>query len=141
MHRIWFRWLTICLALLVSVPVSSQLRPRLVVYLHTNIRARALEAALQNQMPAIDVVVCSRHRDFERELAHGFDAALAAQPVLAAHGLSLDMRGTRAGDDKEAYILLSIATAVDKSEFASLTVGAVDLLGRDKTTSFVARLL
>jgi hypothetical protein len=141
MHRIWFRWLTICLALLVSVPVSSQLRPRLVVYLHTNIRARALEAALQNQMPAIDVVVCSRHRDFERELAQGFDAALATQPVLRSHNLPIDMRGTRGGDEREPYVLLSIATTIDKSEFPRLTVGAVDLLGREKTAAFVANLL
>lgn len=141
MRRIWFRWLALCLALLVSVPVSSQLRPRLVVYLHTNIRARALEAALQNQMPAIDIVVCSRHRDFERELAQGFDAALAQQPVLKAHNLGIDMRGTRGGDEKEAYVLLSIGTTVDKADFARITVGAVDLLGREKTAAFVANLL
>jgi hypothetical protein len=127
--------------LLVAVPASSQLRPKLVAYLQVSVKSRALESALAKQMPSVDVVVCSRYRDFEREIAQAPDAVLTLQPVLQAHGLAVDLRGTRAGSDSEPYVLLSIGGTHDKSRFAKLSIGAVDLLGRERTAEFVASLL
>ncbi|HTV21168.1 MAG TPA: hypothetical protein VMG12_20925, partial [Polyangiaceae bacterium] len=39
-------------ALLLTTLLAAEDRPRLVVYLHTAIRARALESALQHELPA-----------------------------------------------------------------------------------------
>jgi hypothetical protein len=127
--------------LLSTVSAASQQRPRLIVYLHTSTRARALQTGLERQMPAVDVVVCSRHRDFVRELNQAPDAALALSPVLTAHGLDSHLRGQRAGMDTEPYVLLSIGASVDKARFPGMVVGSVDLLGRDATAKLVANLL
>ncbi|HWA75287.1 MAG TPA: hypothetical protein VG937_23280 [Polyangiaceae bacterium] len=127
--------------LLATLNAASQQRPRLIVYLHTSTRARALQTGLERQMPAVDVVVCSRHRDFVRELSQSPDAALALSPVLQAHGLEANLRGQRAGAESEAYVLLSIGSTIDKARFPSLVIGSVDLLGRDATAKLVANLL
>jgi hypothetical protein len=142
------RWCFIACASLVFVIaglLSSELeaedRPRLVVYLHTTIRARALESTLQRELPAVDVMVVSRHRDFTRELASRPDAALALEPVLRAQGWTSELSGMRAGKDTEPYVLMSIGTSVDAQHPAGLVLGAVDLLGRERTAAFVSKLL
>lgn len=124
-----------------ALPAFSQQRPRLVVYLQTSIRSHALETALAKQMPAVQVVVVGRYRDFAREMEQKPDAALALQPVLSAHGLPVDLRGVRGGKDTENYVLLSIGSSLDKSQFSEAVFGAVDLFGRERTASFVASLL
>ena len=47
------------------------------VYLQTNIRSRALESALELQMPSVDVIVVGRFRDFARGLAERPDEKAA----------------------------------------------------------------
>jgi hypothetical protein len=141
-RRFWAAAVALLLAgLLLSGLAFSQQRPRLIVYLHSSIKSRALETALATRMPSVEVVVYGRYRDFARELAKQPDAAMALAPVLAEHGLSLDLRGVRGGQDTESYVLLSIGSTLDKSQFSKLTVGAVDLLGRERTARFVAELL
>lgn len=138
----WRRFL-LALLLCLALPPSagSQERPRLLVYLHTNIRARALQTALESKLPGMDVVVCGRYHDFVRELARSTDAALALQPVLTALGMSYELKGVRGGEETERYVLLSVGRSIRESEFPRLTIGAVDLLGRENTAKFVARLL
>jgi hypothetical protein len=111
------------------------------VYLQTNIRSRALESALEVQMPSVDVIVVGRYRDFARGLAERPDAALALEPVLRAQGLSYQLRGTRGGQDTESYVLLSTGAPVAKEQRATLVLGAVDLLGRERMGAFVQALL
>ena len=107
--RRWFLWsLAALAAFLVAISAASQDRPRLIVYLQTQVRARALETMLARQMPMVDIIVCGRYRDFTRELATNPEAALALPPVLRAHGLTLDLKAVRAGQETEAYVLLSI---------------------------------
>jgi len=140
--RRWLLWGVAALAAsLVAISAASQDRPRLIVYLQTQVRARALEAMLARQMPMVDVIVCGRYRDFTKELATSPEAALSLPTVLRAHGLTLDLKAVRAGQESEAYVLLSIGKPVDKEHFPALVVGAVDLLGRDGTADFVATLL
>lgn len=145
-HRIsrsWFLvWagVAVLIALFSARELPADDRPRLVVYLHTTIRARALESALQHELPAVDVLVVSRHRDFARELARRPDAALALQPVLRDQGWSSELSGLRDGEDTEPYVLLSIG-GVDAARSAQLVLGAVDLMGRERTAAFVAGLL
>ena len=129
------------MALLLSGSLAAEERPRLIVYLHTPIRARALEGALEHELPAVDVLVVSRHRDFARELAQGADAALALQPVLRDRGWESELSGTRGGEDSERYVLLSIGSGVDLARSPPPVLGAVDLMGRERTSTFVAGLL
>lgn len=116
-------------------------RPRLVVYVQTNTRARTIQTSLERQMPLLEIVVCSRHRDFLREIERGFDAALAPQIVLQTQGLNVDVKGYRSNAEEEPYVLLSVGSTPDKSQWPKLTLGAVDLLGRDRTSKFIASLL
>jgi hypothetical protein len=142
--RSWFLvWagLGVLIALFSARELPAEDRPRLVVYLHTTIRARALESALQHELPAVDVLVVSRHRDFARELAQRPDAALALQPVLRDQGWNSELAGTRSGEETEPYVLLSIGAGVDAARSAELVLGAVDLMGRERTSAFVAGLL
>lgn len=124
-----------------ALTVSSEERPRLMVYLQTNIRSRALESALESQMPSVDVIVVGRFRDFARGLAERPDAAIALEPVLKAQGVNYQMRGTRAGQDTESYVLLSTGAPIVKEQRAGLVLGAVDLLGRERMAAFVQTLL
>ncbi len=140
--RLW--WCVCALALSLvgwSGIASSQQRPRLVVYLLTSVKPHALEAALSRQMPAVDVTVCSRYRDFVALLATQPDATLALEPVLVEHGQARDVRGLRAGQDSEPYVLLAVGANIDPSQFGRISVGTVDLLGRERTGKLVARLL
>jgi len=143
--RFWPRFRLLCCVLAaclsIATTASPQQRPRLVAYLQVSVKSRALESALAKQMPGVDVVVCSRYRDFERELLRAPDAVLALGPVLLAHGMQLDLKGTRSGEDSEPYVLLSIGAAHDKARYRELVIGAVDLLGRKRTADFVAGLL
>src|SRR5262249_14778862 len=80
--RVFLWGLALLAACLVAITAASQDRPRLIVYLQTQVRARALEAMLARQMPSVDVIVCGRYRDFTRELESSPEAALALPPVL-----------------------------------------------------------
>ncbi len=100
-----------------------------------------MQTVLAQKMPAVDVIVCGRYRDFTREIEQSADAALALQPVLRAHNLPLDLKGVRNGDEMEPYVLLSVGAGLDRSQFPRLVVGSVDLLGRENTSRFVASLL
>lgn len=111
------------------------------VYLQTDIRSRALESALESRMPSVDVIVVGRYRDFARGLTERPDAAIALEPVLKAQGLDYQLRGTRAGQDTENYVLLSSGSTIDKQQRAKLVLGTVDLLGRERMGPFVQALL
>lgn len=138
------RWLigsSLVATLCFPISALSQSRPRLVVYLRTQVKSRTLEALLAQRMPDVEVVVCARYRDFIHELGRAPDAALALTPVLSAHGMALDLKGRRGGRESETYVLLSVGALIDQARYPSLVIGAVDLLGRDKTADFVTSLL
>jgi hypothetical protein len=138
---LWLIGWAVCVGVLsFAFDAASEQRPRLIVYVHSSVKTRALENALAQRMPAVDVTVYGRYRDFARELGR-VDAAMAVQPVLSAHGLPLDLKGVRGGHDTEPFVLLSIGATLERSQFKRLRVGAVDLLGRERTARFVATLL
>ncbi|HMI83153.1 MAG TPA: hypothetical protein VK550_03615, partial [Polyangiaceae bacterium] len=127
-RRFWLSALMVAGALLLCAVVAfSQDRPRLIVYLHTEVKPRALEALLARQMPGTDVIVCGRYRDFTRELSTSADAALALDPVLQANALNTDLKGLRGGRDSEPYVLLSIGGNIDAARFSTIVLGTVDL--------------
>lgn len=115
--------------------------PRLLVYVHTPVRPRALESTLKESLPQVDVTVVGRHRDFKRGLSRSPDAAMAARPVLKSLQLEATLQGVRDGKDEEPYVVMSLGKPVQPAECAELTVGAVDLLGRKATAQFLTDLL
>lgn len=112
---------------------------KLLVFLHVAVKQRALQSALQGALAGIEVNAVGRVGDFERSLKEGVDAVIALPPVLSAYKLSPGLQGQRGGTADERYSLVGVGTAPDPSKVT--TVGALDLLGRDGTTSFVKGLL
>jgi hypothetical protein len=121
--------------------VAAQGKPVVHVFLQLDAKSGALEKMLQQQLPALGVTVFSRYRDLEDASATAKpDALVAITPVLQQRGKKPALQGTRGGKDQEAYILVSVGNALDGS-LSGKTIGAVDVMGRDGTQSFVAGLL
>jgi hypothetical protein len=109
------------------------------VFLHTAVKQRALQDALTAALPGVTVTTVGRVADFERKLAEGTDAVLTLPIVLQSKGLTIALRGHRGGVPHEKYVLLGADSVPNPSQVAS--VGAVDILGRSGTTTFVSSLL
>lgn len=112
---------------------------KLLVFLHVAIKQRALQSELQSAMPGIDVTAVGRVGDWERALKEGADAVVALPLVLSAYKLTPKLRGQRAGATDEPYSLIGVGVPPEPSKVA--TVGALDLLGREGTNSFVKNLV
>jgi hypothetical protein len=128
----------IALASLVTRTADAA-NPRLLVFLHVAIKQRALESVLQGALPGIDVTTVGRIGDWERGLKEGTDAVVALPPVLSAYKLSSSLQGQRGGATEETYALVGVGAPPDPLRV--VTVGALDLLGRDKTNGFVREML
>ncbi len=116
-------------------------RPVLHVFLQLDAKSGAVEKMLQEQLPALGVTVFSRYRDLEDATATGNpDGLLAIPPVLEQRGQKPVLQGTREGKHSEPYLLVWVGSSLD-GPLSGKTIGAVDVLGRDGTQSFVARLL
>jgi hypothetical protein len=112
---------------------------RLLVFLHLIAKQRALQAQLQEAMPALAVTAVGRVADLQRALEEGEDAVLSVGPVLSAHGLTPRLTGYQKGRPDETYSLVAPDQLPDPARVAG--VGALDLLGREGTTQFVHTLL
>ncbi|HMA95923.1 MAG TPA: hypothetical protein VKP30_24715 [Polyangiaceae bacterium] len=108
---------------------------RLLVFLHVAVKQRALQGQFQNALPGVDVTAVGRIGDFERSLKEGADTVMALPIVLSAYKLTPTLRGMRGGSSEEKYSLVAVGSAPDPATVTS--VGALDVLGRGGTTSFV----
>jgi len=126
------------LSLLASSTSQAQ-APKLLVFLHVSLKQRAFQGLLQSALPGIDVTAVGRVADFDRSLADAPDAVLTLPLVLQARKLSVQLQGRHAGASDERYALVAADAAPDPARVK--TVGALDLLGRDGTNSFVSRML
>jgi hypothetical protein len=108
------------------------------LFLHSHRTARSLEELLEAALSGVTVRAFSRAKDFVSGLSSHPDAVLAASPVLEALGYSPTVHGLRGGEDHEPYVLLSTRAVTPTSV---QTVGAVDLLGRERMPEFIAGLL
>jgi hypothetical protein len=125
-------------AMLVSRPARAQ-SAKLLVFVHTAVKQRALQSQLQGPLPGIEVTAVGRISDFERTLKQGTDAVLALPIVIESFKLSVVLRGHRAGSSQETYSMVAAGTAPDPHQVAA--VGALDLLGREGTNNVVKDLL
>jgi hypothetical protein len=115
--------------------------PLLYVYLHTDAKVAELERILKTQMTGLRVTAFGRFRDFEEAMgAHPPEAVLALPLVLAHQGVPTTLQGVRGNDDGEPYSVISVERPLG-GDLAGKTIGAVDLLGREGTQTFVADLL
>ncbi len=103
------------------------------------LKQRAFESELQAALPGLEVRAVGRVGDFERGLKDGQDAVLSLPALLAMHGLSGRLQGTRGGSPEEQYSLVGAGSAPDPARVSA--VGALDLMGRDGTNAFVHGLL
>ena len=114
-------------------------RGRLVVFVQTTVKQRALQAMLQAALPGLSVTAVGRVADFERLLEDRPDAVLTLPVVMQSHGMTPEIRGTRGGAPNETYSLVGVDAPPDSIRLK--TLGALDLLGRDGTNSFVRDLI
>ena len=113
--------------------------PKLLVFLHVAVKQRAFQGELQTALSGIDVTAVGRIGDFDRALAEGTDAVLSLPVVLGARRLRPAMHGRHQGSSDETYALVGVDSMPDLAKIQN--VGALDLLGREGTDSFVERLL
>jgi hypothetical protein len=125
----------------VSARIAAADRPSLYVFLHTDAKPTVLERTLQVKLPEIAVTVFGRFRDFEEALAaKPPDAVLALEPLLASRSMKSALRGVSNGDKSQRFVLLSSGAPLEGA-IGERTIGVVDLLGRQDTQTFVAKLL
>jgi hypothetical protein len=127
------------LAAFVTSREASAAERRLLVFLHAVVKQRALESELQAALPGVLVTAVGRVPDFDRALNGGQDAVLTLPVVLSARGLSPKLEGRRLGSSQEKYSLIGVDAAPDPARVRA--VGALDILGREGTTSFVHSLV
>jgi hypothetical protein len=124
-----------------SAHIAAADRPSLYVFLHTDVKSTVLERTLQFKLPELAVTVFGRFRDFEEALAaRPPDAVLALEPLLTSRNYKAALRGVSNGDKSQRFVLLSAGKPLDGA-IGEHTIGVVDLLGRNDTQTFVAKLL
>jgi hypothetical protein len=116
-------------------------RPSVYVYLHTDTKSALLEKGLQEKLPGLEITVFGRFRDFEEAMtARRPDAVVALNALLASQNVPIALQGLRGENDWEPYVLLSPGQPLEGS-LSGKVIGVVDLLGRNGTQEFVAKLL
>jgi hypothetical protein len=116
-------------------------KPVVDVFLQLDVKAIAVERALQERLPDLAITVFGRFPDFQDVLISAPpDAILCIAPVLAYQGDSVTLQGMRGGRSVEAYVLASAGKPLGGS-LAGKTIGVVDLMGRGGTQSFLNHLL
>jgi hypothetical protein len=106
---------------------------KLLVFLHLDMKQRALQELLQGALAGVEVIALTRHGDLERQMPEA-DALLALEPVLAASRLNIGPSGVAGGRTTEPYVLVGPKGFDGKNV---RKIGALDLLGRRGTSNFV----
>ncbi len=133
-------WLALATPTLAAAQAPAT-RPNLYVYLHTDAKSANLESGLREKLPAVNVTVFGRFRDFEEAMTTARpDALLALRALVLSQNLTVSLQGVRGNQDWEPYALLSTGAPM-ADPLAGKAIGVVDLLGRRGTQDFVAELL
>jgi hypothetical protein len=132
------------LVLLLILPIGGVwARGKLFVYYPSLVRPLAMQEALAEKCPGLDITVFGRQTDFQALVERDHPEAILAQaPVLGQFpDYALQLQGLRKGKVSETYVLLSIDKPVDLSGVSASAIGAVGLLDRKAMAGFVADLL
>src|SRR5215475_408049 len=81
------------LGALLGAGTASAKRTKLLVFVQTVIKQRALQLLLQETLPGLEVTTVGRVADFGRSLKEGPDAVLTLPIVMHEHGLIPQIRG------------------------------------------------
>jgi hypothetical protein len=132
---LWF------LASLVST-AHAEPTGRVFVFLPTTSQPRALEHRLDGAADGLEVRVFGRFLDFNEAIRKEMpDAIISYSTVLRHMGKSVDYQGERGGKTTDAVLVVFVGDDPKNRDLASLTYGAVDLVGRADLPAFVAKLL
>ena len=133
--------IALSIRLIAPAAQTGRTPPALYVYLQTDTKVAELERVLKAQLSGLKVTVFGRFRDFEEAmLARPPEAVMGLNMLLTQQGVRPSLQGLRDKQDAESYALVSVGTPLDLP-VAGKTIGAVDLLGREGTQSFVATLV
>jgi hypothetical protein len=134
-------WLLLFTSLPQAPSSAADGKPTLYVYVHTDAKSASLEKGLQDKLPALEVTVFGRFRDFEEAMgSRKPDGVVAIAPLIASLNVPVALQGNRGNNDWEPYVLLSGGNPLEGS-LSGKVIGVVDLLGRDATQDFVTKLL
>lgn len=139
----------LCIALLLvavsfmSSPARAQSEPgraTLYVYVHPQMKPRALGKAMKSSLPGVDVFAFGRLRDFYMALEKDPpDAAISYADTLVSLKLNVSMQGTLSGEPSTAYVMISLSGTPLPTE--DLVIGIVELLSRRALIAFARKLV
>lgn len=115
---------------------------KLYVFHPTPLRPHTIQNQLSDACPGIEVLVFGRYRDFMAQLRiEKPDGILSNPRVLnSVEGFSLALRGVKSGTSLEPFVFLSVGKVIHIKQIATVTVGAVDYLGRTGMDALVHSL-
>ena len=116
---------------------------KLYVFVPTDIRATVLQEKIQQACPALEVTVFGRSGDFRRQLKSDPPSAIIAPaPVVErVDGFNPAAIGIKDGKNTEAYRFLSMGNPLDINNLKNLTIGVVDILGRNGSSELLEEML
>ncbi len=140
------------LQLIFILPGLSQ-KPKLYVFLPSEMRPHALRSMLEKECPQLEIKVFPRYREFRDGVAAAPpDAILSLEPVIdytlklrkeslgANDASNILIEGVRDDKKDEPYVFLSDKDLGEKP-FHEITIGVVDLLGRREMAELLGEKL
>ena len=125
-------------------PLWAQ-KPKLYVFLPSTIRPYAMERTLQTACPQLEIRVFGRHREFLRGVeADQPDGVLSLEPVILKSEFKPYQKvfsGIKGGQHQVPYALLSVDRELQAKSLDGVSIGVVDLLGRQQMKSFLSKML
>jgi hypothetical protein len=116
----------------------------LYVFYPTDVRPKSLQEKINRICPDVNTVAFGRVVDFYRQIDKlPPNAILSLKPVVTRdkeqrkQAQESHLNGTRAGQNSEEYVLVSIAKGVDMAQLAQLKIGVLDILGRKPMKRFM----
>lgn len=130
---------------LTVMSVAFSQKPKLYVFLPSNIRPYSMEKTFNAACDQLSIQVFGRSRDLRKSVDSLPPDAILTPSAVATSGVFNDFRkalsGSRGSSTEEDYVLVSVNQGVNLDEIPSLAIGAVDLLGRRQMQGFVSRHL
>jgi len=132
----------ILLAVLLTAESSWAAKPKLLVYVPTNITVREFQTRLQGQLPDLEIRAYGRIKDFERAIkSENPDALLSYPVVLESQSIARTAQGERRGSPEDNYVLVTLEKPLVLETLDGATIGVLDLLGRKRMPSLVSGIV